>query len=84
MSTNGDCGHLKMDSELERPRWMTDELIEKTIRHFRSKTSDPFSETEAVQVLLSLSQLLDATGLLKLEIENETEEVHGMGQSEQP
>lgn len=82
MKTNGD-EQLTGESEVERPRWMTDELIEKTIRSFRPKSSEPFGEGQAVQVLLSLSQLLEATGLLKLELKDDTEEVHGVGEGEQ-
>ena len=72
-----------MDSD-ERPRWMTSELVEQAIRNFRPKSFEPFGEEQAVQVLLSLSQLLEATGLLKLEIDDEEEEVHRLGESEQP
>lgn len=79
MITNGD----REQPEVERPRWMTDELVEQAIRNFRSKSSEPFGEEQAVQVLLSLSQLLEATGLLKLEIEDDKEEVHGVGEGEQ-
>lgn len=84
VSTNGDGEQLRKDSEVERPRWMTDELVEQAIRTFRPKSSEPFGEAQAVQVLLSLSQLLEATGLLKLEIDDDKEEVHRMGESEQP
>lgn len=83
MNRNGD-DELVGDSEVDRPRWMSDELVEKTIRHFQPKSSQPFGEAEAVQVLLSLSQLLEATGLLKLEIDDEDEEeIHRMGEGEQ-
>lgn len=81
MSTNGDGEQLSGKVEVERPRWMTDELVKQTIRTFRPKRSEPFGEAQAVQVLLSLSQLLEATGLLKLEIEDE-EEVHWVGEGE--
>ena len=56
---------------------------EQAIRNFRPKSSEPFGEEEAVQVLLSLSQLLEATGKLKLEIDDE-EELHRLGEGEQP
>lgn len=84
MNRNGD-DELVGDSEMDRPRWMSAELVEKTIRHFQPKSSQPFGEAEAVQVLLSLSQLLEATGLLKLEIDDDEdeEEIHRMGESEQ-
>ena len=72
----------QMSDSLDRPNWMTDGLVEKTISHFQLKSSEPFGEPEAVQVLLSLSQLLEATGLLKLEIGHEDGKVHGMGESE--
>jgi len=62
---------------------MTDKLVEQTIRNFRPKSSEPFGEEQAVQALLSLSQLLEATGLLKLEIGDEEKEVHGVGESQQ-
>jgi hypothetical protein len=71
-----------MNSE-ERPQWMTEELVQRAILHFQAKSSVPFGEDEAVQVLLPLSQLLEATGLLKLEIDDEDEEVHRMGESKQ-
>ena len=83
MSKNGDGEQPRVESEVERPRWMTDELVEQTIRNFRPKSSEPFGEEQAVQVLLSLSQLLEATGLLKLEIDDE-EEVHRVGEGQQP
>jgi len=84
VNRNGDEEQFADDSEMDRPRWMSDELVEKTIRHFQPKSSQPFGEAEAVQVLLSLSQLLEATGLLKLEIDDEDEEeIHRMGESEQ-
>ena len=70
-----------MDSD-ERPRWMTDELVEQAIHNFRPKSSEPLGAEQAVQVLLSLSQLLEATGLLRLEIDDEAEEVHRMGEGE--
>lgn len=82
MSTNGDGEQPRGESEVERPRWMTDELVDQAIRTFRSKSSEPFGEEQAVQVLLSLSQLLEATGLLKLEIDDDKKEVHRMGESE--
>jgi hypothetical protein len=82
VNRNGD-DELVGDSEMDRPRWMSDELVEKTIRHFQPKSSQPFGKAEAVQVLLSLSQLLEATGLLKLEIDDEDEEeIHRMGEGE--
>ncbi len=82
VNRNGDEKQFVGDSEMDRPRWMNDELVEKTIRQFQPKSSEPFGEDEAVKVLLSLSQLLEATGLLKLEIDDD-EEVHRMGESEQ-
>jgi hypothetical protein len=69
-----------MSDSLDRPNWITDELVTRTISHFQTDTSDPFGCAEAVQVLLSLSQLLEATGTLKLEFSNE--DVYGMGKSE--
>lgn len=84
MNKNGNEEQFVGDSEMDRPRWMSDELVEQTIRHFQPKSSEPFGKDEAVKVLLSLSQLLEATGLLKLEIDDEDEEeVHRMGESEQ-
>ena len=82
MNTNSEDEQVEGVSEVERPRWMTDELVEQTIRNFRPKSSERFGENDAVQVLLSLSQLLEATGLLKLEIDDEEDkEVHRMGES---
>ena len=81
VNRNGDEEQSVGDSEMDRPRWMSDELVGQTIRHFQPKSSEPFGEAEAVKVLLSLSQLLEATGLLKLEIDDDDdEEVHGMGE----
>jgi hypothetical protein len=67
----------------ERPGWLTESLVEQTLRAFRPKTSTPLSEADAVRVILSLSQLLEATGLMKLENNREgnEEEVHGLGTS---
>lgn len=73
MNENGEGEQLREDTA-DRPAWMTDELVESTIRHFRSRTSEPFGVTDAVQVLLSLSQLLDATSLLKLGTNDESKD----------
>ncbi|MCD0459532.1 hypothetical protein [Roseiconus lacunae] len=67
---------------MDLPRWLTDELLEHAIRVFQPKSSAPFGEPEAVEVLVSLSQLLEVTGVLKLENDDE-EEVHRMGEGEQ-
>lgn len=66
----------------ERPEWLTESLIEQTIRTFQPKVSTPLTEADAVRMILSLSQLLDATGLMKLEnfCETSEEEVYGMGE----
>lgn len=75
---------VRDDVVADRPPWMSDELVQKAIRHFRTKTSERFGEPEAVEALLSLGQLFEATGLLKLEIEGEADkEVHGVGEGEQ-
>lgn len=68
----------------ERPGWLTDSLIEQTLRIFQPKASTPLTETDAVRVILSLSQLLEATGLIKLENyrEGNEEEVYGLGTSQ--
>lgn len=68
----------------ERPRWLTDSLIEQTLRTFQQKASAPLSQADAVRVILSLSQLLEATGLMKLENNREEneEEIHGVGTSQ--
>lgn len=50
---------------------MTDEIVNRTMHHFQSESSELFGEAEAILVLLSLSQLLDATGMLKLEVDDE-------------
>lgn len=62
---------------------MNEQLVKELIRHFESKSSSTFGEAEAVQVLISLNQLLEATGMLKLEIDDE-EELHRLGEGEQP
>ncbi len=68
----------------ERPEWLTESLVEQTIRTFQPKVSTTLTEADAVRMILSLSQLLDATGLMKLEngCETSEEEVHGVGESE--
>ncbi len=68
----------------ERPTWLTESLVEQTLRAFQPKASTPLSEADAVRVILSLSQLLEATGLLNLESNREgnEEEIHGVGKSE--
>ena len=68
----------------ERPGWLTESLVEQTLRTFQPKASTPLSEADAVRVILSLSQLLEATGLMKLENNREgnEEEIHGLGTSQ--
>lgn len=68
----------------ERPCWLTERLVELTIRTLQPKASTPLTEADAVRAILSLSQLLEATGLLNMEMDREgnEEEVHGVGQSE--
>lgn len=68
----------------ERPGWLTECLVEQTLRTFQPKASILLSEADAVRVILSLSQLLEATGLLSMEnnCEGNQEEIHGVGQSE--
>lgn len=64
-----------------RPRWLTDELLEQAVRTFRPKSSLPFGEAEAIALLLLLSQLLEVTGILKVENEHANEEtVHRLGE----
>ena len=64
----------------ERPRWLTDELLEHAIKVFQPKSSVPFGESDAIEVLVSLSQLIEVTGILKLEIKDEhEEEIHRLG-----
>ena len=65
-----------------RPEWITDDLIEQTIRAFDPPSGGTLAEADAVGMILSLSQLLEAIGLLKLGRDHE--EVHGMGTSQQP
>lgn len=65
------------DEDGDRPVWITDDLIERTIQEFQPKSSVLLTESDAVQIVLSLSQLLEATNLLKLEIDDE--EIYGMG-----
>ncbi|KAA5540391.1 hypothetical protein FYK55_20430 [Roseiconus nitratireducens] len=68
----------------DRPRWLTDELLEHAIRVFQPKSSAPFGEPEAVDVLVSLSQLLEVTGILKLEDDYEADEaLHRLGEGQQ-
>lgn len=68
----------------ERPAWLTESLVEQTLRAFQPKASTPLTEADAVRVILSLSQLLEATGLISLENNREgnEEEVHGLGTSQ--
>lgn len=69
----------------ERPRWLTDKLLEQAIKVFQPKSSVPFDESDAVEVLVSLSQLLEVTGVLKLEHDDETDEaIHRLGEGQQP
>lgn len=68
----------------ERPRWLTDQLVDLAIQTYGPKLDDPFSESDAVELLLSLSQLLEVTGVLKLENDDETDEaIHRLGEGQQ-
>lgn len=67
----------------ERPRWLTDELLEHAIKVFQPKSPVSFGESDAVKALVSLSQLLEVTGMLELEVNNEEENVHRMGEGKQ-
>lgn len=80
-AVNGDNEQLIGDGDLERPRWMNEQLVKEIVSHFESKSSGSFGEPEAVQLLISLNQLLEATGKLKLEIDDE-EELHRLGKGE--
>ena len=66
-------GSWGMDEQnsANRPRWFTDNLLEEAVRFYRLKRGADFGETEAVALLLCLGQLLDVTGMLNLESENE-------------
>jgi hypothetical protein len=67
-------------TDLARPGWITDELIKQTIRVWDLRSSTPLPNDSAVRLILTIGQLLDATGMTKVEEDNE--EVHGMGKSE--
>lgn len=54
---------------VEYPKWISEELIAETIRHFAPKKKDgPFTREEAIDLLIRLGVLLDVTGLLKVEL----------------
>lgn len=62
-----------MDDEyqpgVDYPRWLTEELIEETIRQFAPKKTDgPFTREEAIDLLACLGTLLDVTGMLKVDL----------------
>lgn len=72
------------NDQIERPQWMSDSLIEATIETISRRAKLAVDDAKAVELLSAMSQLLEATGLLKLEIEHEDEKVHGVGEGEQP
>lgn len=67
-------------SEPARSDWITDELIRQTIRVWEKRSSTPLSNDDAVQLIFTMGQLLDATGLTR--VEEVDEEIYGMGKSE--
>ena len=68
--------------QTECPPWISDSLIDATIKTFSQNSKPPLDEAEAVELVLTVGQLLEATGQLNLEIDHEDEKVHGMGTSE--
>ena len=67
-------------TELARPDWINDDLIKQTIRVWKKRSPTPLSNDNAVQLILTIGQLLDATGMTK--VEEVDEEIHRMGESE--
>ena len=66
-----------------RPGWISDHLVAFTRRVCSPRSSAPLTEDDAVKVLVTVSQLLETTGLLKLDIHGELEEeVLGTGSCE--
>jgi hypothetical protein len=65
-----------------RPEWITNDLIDQMIQAFDPPSGGTLTEADAVGMILSLNQLLEAVGLLKLGRDHE--EVHGVGTSQQP
>ena len=56
---------------VDYPRWLTEELIEQTIRTFAPKKKDgPFTRDEAIDLLIRLGTLLDVTGMLKVDLDD--------------
>lgn len=54
---------------VDYPKWLTEDLIEETIRQFAHKKKDgPFTREDAVDILLCLATLLDVTGVLKVDL----------------
>jgi hypothetical protein len=68
----------------ERPGWLTENLVEQTLRAFHPNALTPITKADAVRVILSMSQLLEAIGLLNMEStrEGNEEKIYGLGQGE--
>jgi hypothetical protein len=69
---------------VERPGWVSEALIEQTLQVFQPMVSMHLTDTDAVRAILSVGQLLEATGLINMEDSGERneEEVYGLGKSE--
>lgn len=77
-----DCGP-DAASESTLPDWITNELIKLTNRAWAKRSSTSLSKDEAAQLILTIGRVLDATGVAKVEVDDE-EEVHRLGEGEQP
>lgn len=55
----------------DRPRWLTDDLLEGALRVLRLKSALDFGEAEAVALLVRLGQILEVMGSLDFEVKSE-------------
>jgi hypothetical protein len=56
-----------------RPNWLSDALLRQTVQVYRSKSSAAFGEDEAVELLVTLGQILAVMGTLDFEVKSEDE-----------
>lgn len=54
-----------LQSSNDRPAWITPDLVAETVRIWSSRSAKPFSEQDAVALILQFGNLLDATGLMR-------------------
>jgi hypothetical protein len=55
----------------DRPRWLTDDVLEGALRVLHLTSASDFGEAEAVDLLVRLGQIMEVMGTLDLEVKSE-------------